>query len=99
MDEFLRWEWASAVVVVVGLASWLIWMFGLRRLLGPTRQDFQGALDKMIDYHYIEDESGEPKPGLSGEGTIREHAPPAERDRWYAKLGLSKPKPHRSQYR
>jgi hypothetical protein len=69
------------------------------RLRGPSRTDYQAALDKVINYIYVLPPSSQPAKGISTEGVVQEHADPAFRRNWYLKLGLPEPKPHRSRYR
>jgi hypothetical protein len=75
MDALIESGWAPFFVGLSAFLIWLTYVFSARRLLGPTRGDLQEALDKMIDYHYKEDSEGNPRPGITGEGLIREHAP------------------------
>lgn len=113
MDDFLKWPWSSLILLVVSiLAAGIYLRFG-REWLGPTRadlelararmererDDFQDALDKMIDTVYVLPTAARPSEGISTEVVVRDHADPIFRRDEYLQLGLPEPKPHKSQRR
>ena len=95
MEGWLGASWAPWALVAVGIGAWAIYWWLIEPRLHPTHPELTEALDAMIDYMYL----AENRRGITQEGREREHAPQDYRERWYAKLGLPKPKPHRSPYR
>jgi hypothetical protein len=95
MDAVINSPWGPAILLIVGIpVAWLYY-----RLRGPSREDYQKALDKMIDTTYVLPHAAKPQEGISTEGVVQEHAPHNFRRDWYLKLGLPEPKRHMSKYR
>jgi hypothetical protein len=113
MDDFLKWPWSSLVLLVLAIVAAGIYLRFGRKRLGPTRadleqaravmqgerDDFQEALDKMIDTIYVLPIADRPPEGISTGGIVRDHSDPIFRRDEYLKLGLPEPKPHKSQRR
>ncbi len=100
LDDFLAWEWAPLVLLVVVVLVALGWVRVRRALFRTaTAEEYQVALDKTIDRIYVLPPANRPSRGISTEGMVLDHAPENFRRDEYVKLGLPEPRPHRSQRR
>lgn len=99
LSDFLAWSLSPLVLLLGSVgAVWLYLAVG-RKWFGASAQEYQTALDKMIDRIFILPPADRPPEGISTEGAVLDHAPPNFRRDEYLKLGLPEPKPHKSQRR
>ena len=102
MSDFVASPWSAVVVFAVLLGFLVIYTRVIEPRLGPTTEQLEAendelrtSFDALIDQLYL----AEHKRGITKEGREREHAPDDYRNRWYEKLGMKSPTPHRSRYR
>jgi hypothetical protein len=82
-------------LIIIGLAVWALYWVFIEPRLHPTADELQKALDKMINYRYLENGGNwqlKADPTLSDEQKYVQHAPQDYREDTYRRLGLAKPK-------